>query len=301
MITLLSYLIGIRFRKFISKGDYVAMSLIIGLYLGIALVCYLNYELARGLYYIVFVDAILYHLGRTDIELLKVYKYYRIVLWLEYMIYSIPFLAVLALKREFIGLSVVLALYYLLSYIPKKQSTVIKYPFSLVNPFWHISFRKYKLLWVMPIVILFSVMGIKHNNGNLVIASFVLVGIIASIATFERERIIEIKTSTLSAKEYIEKQVKTEMLNTLMLILPVIVLVSVLSFDWNYVFLGSLVLAIPMCNTILKYALYESEFKQQLFIVGCFLGLGLPLLIIPFLYKRAIRQLNQIKDVESTY
>ncbi|MCC9041534.1 hypothetical protein LNQ81_02230 [Myroides sp. M-43] len=301
MITLLSYLISIRFRKFISKGDYIAMSLIIGLYIGVALVCYFNYEVVRGTYYIVFLDAILYHLGRTDVELLKVYKHYRFVLWLEYMIYSIPFLTVLALKREFIGLSVVIVIYYLLSYIPKKQSIVIKVPFSLVNPFWHISFRKYKLLWILPIVILFSVMGIKYNNGNLVIASFVLVGMIASIATFERERIIEIKVSTLSAKEYIEKQVKTEMWNTLTLILPVLVLVNVLSFDWNYVFLGSLILAIPMCNVILKYAFYESVFKQQLFIGGCFLGLGLPLLAIPFLYKRAIRQLNQIKDVENTY
>ncbi|MEK6508296.1 hypothetical protein [Myroides sp. C4067] len=301
MLTLLKYLIEIRFRKYISKGDYTAMSLIIGLYIGTAVLAYFNYEVVRGLFYFVFLDVILYHLSRTDIELLKVYKHYRIVLWFEYLLYSFPFLVVLIANQEYVGMGSVVVLYYLLSFIPKKQSTVVKYPFSLVDPFWRISFRKFKLLWILPLVILFSIMGVNHSNENLVIGSFVLAGILTMIPTFERERETEIMTSVLSGREYMEEQVKGQMFNSLLVIMPVLLLVLAMSFDWNYVFWGVLVLVLPMCNTVLKYSFYKSELKHQLFIASCLIGIGLPLLAMPFLYKRAIRQLNQIKNVESKY
>jgi len=285
----------------VSKGDYIAMTLICGLYIGTAVLAYFNYAIVKGIFYFVFLDAILYHMSRTDIELLKVYKHYRIVLWFEYLLYSFPFLVVLIANQEYIGLGSVVVLYYLLSFIPKKQSTVVKYPFSLVDPFWRISFRKFKLLWILPIVILFSVMGVNHSNENLVIGSFILAGILTMIPTFERERETEIMTSVLSGGEYLEQQVKVQMFNSLLVIIPVLLLVLVLSFDWNYVFWGVLVLVLPMCNTVLKYRFYKSELKHQLFIASCFIGIGLPLLAMPFLYKRAIRQLNQIKNVESKY
>ncbi|WP_286385616.1 hypothetical protein [Myroides odoratimimus] len=297
----MKYLLDIRFRKYVSKGDYIAMTLICGLYIGTAVLAYFNYAIVKGIFYFVFLDAILYHMSRTDIELLKVYKHYRIVLWFEYLLYSFPFLVVLIANQEYIGLGSVVVLYYLLSFIPKKQSTVVKYPFSLVDPFWRISFRKFKLLWILPIVILFSVMGVNHSNENLVIGSFILAGILTMIPTFERERETEIMTSVLSGGEYLEQQVKVQMFNSLLVIIPVLLLVLVLSFDWNYVFWGVLVLVLPMCNTVLKYRFYKSELKHQLFIASCFIGIGLPLLAMPFLYKRAIRQLNQIKNVESKY
>lgn len=301
MLTLLKYLLEIRFRKYVSKGDYIAMMLICGLYIGTAVLAYFNYAIVKGIFYFVFLDAILYHMSRTDIELLKVYKHYRILLWFEYLLYSFPFLVVLIVNQEYIGLGSIVVLYYLLSFIPKKQSTVVKYPFSLVDPFWRISFRKFKLLWILPIVILFSVMGVKHSNENLVIGSFILAGILTMIPTFERERETEIMTSVLSGGEYLEQQVKVQMFNSLLVIIPGLLLVLVLSFDWNYVFWGVLVLVLPMCNTVLKYRFYKSELKHQLFIASCFIGIGLPLLAMPFLYKRAIRQLNQIKNVESKY
>lgn len=301
MLTLLKYLLDIRFRKYVSKGDYIAMMLICGLYIGTAVLAYFNYAIVKGIFYFVFLDAILYHMSRTDIELLKVYKHYRILLWFEYLLYSFPFLVVLIVNQEYIVLGSVVVLYYLLSFIPKKQSTVVKYPFSLVDPFWRISFRKFKLLWILPIVILFSVMGVKHSNENLVIGSFILAGILTMIPTFERERETEIMTSVLSGGEYLEQQVKVQIFNSLLVIMPVLLLVLVLSFDWNYVFWGVLVLVLPMCNAVLKYSFYKSELKHQLFIASCFIGIGLPLLAMPFLYKRAIRQLNQIKNVESKY
>lgn len=301
MLTLLKYLIEIRFRKYVSKGDYVAMMLICGLYIGTAVLAYFNYAIVKGIFYFVFLDAILYHLSRTDIELLKVYKHYRIVLWFEYLLYSFPFLVVLIANREYVGMGSVVVLYYLLSFIPKKQSTVVKYPFSLVDPFWRISFRKFKLLWILPLVILFSIMGVRHSNENLVIGSFILAGILTMIPTFERERETEIMTSVLSGREYMEEQVKGQMFNSLLVIMPILLLVLAMSFDWNYVFWGVLVLILPMCNTILKYRFYRSELKHQLFIASCLIGIGLPLLAMPFLYKRAIRQLNQIKNVESKY
>ncbi|SER37256.1 hypothetical protein [Myroides profundi] len=301
MLTLLKYLIEIRFRKYVSKGDYVAMMLICGLYIGTAVLAYFNYAIVKGIFYFVFLDAILYHMSRIDIELLKVYKHYRILLWFEYLLYSFPFLVVLIVNQEYIGLGSVVVLYYLLSFIPKKQSTVVKYPFSLVDPFWRISFRKFKLLWILPIVILFSVMGVKHSNENLVIGSLILAGILTMIPTFERERETEIMTSVLNGGEYLEQQVKVQMFNSLLVIMPVLLLVLVLSFDWNYVFWGVLVLVLPMCNAVLKYRFYKSELKHQLFIASCFIGIGLPLIAMPFLYKRAIRQLNQIKNVESKY
>lgn len=264
MLVLVGYLVNIRFRKYVSKGDYIAMTLICGLYIGTAVLAYFNYAIVKGLFYFVFLDVILYHLSRTDIELLKVYKHYRIVLWFEYLLYSFPFLVVLIVNQEYVGMGSVVVLYYLLSFIPKKQSTVVKYPFSLVDPFWRISFRKFKLLWILPIVILFSVMGVNHSNENLVIGSFILAGILTMIPTFERERETEIMTSVLSGREYMEEQVKGQMFNSLLVIMPVLLLVLVLSFDWNYVFWGVLVLVLPMCNTVLKYRFYKSELKTSI-------------------------------------
>lgn len=300
MLSLLSYLIQIRFRKFVSKGDYLAMLLISGLYIGAAIISYVNYEQIQGLFYFFFIDSVMYHTSRNDIELLRVYKYYRFLIWFEYLFYSLPFLIVLILKGDYIGSLSVLIGYFLLSFIPKKRRAfIIKYPFSLATPFWLISFRKFKLIGVLPIVFLFCVMGYQHNNGGLVVASFVILGIIACLPSCERERDVELKVSYLNAKEYLQQQIKHEVLNTLVLLLPLVVLMCVLVFDWSYVFWACLILGLPIGSTIVKYAFFESELKQQLFIASCFIGFGIPLLSLPFLYNRAIRQLNQVKNVES--
>jgi hypothetical protein len=271
------------------------MFLISVLYIGAAIISYVHYEKIQGLFYLFFIDAIMYHAKRNDIELLHVYKYYRFLIWFEYLFYSLPFFIVLILKGDYVGSLSVLIGYFLLSFIPKKRTFIIRYPFSLVTPFWLISFRKFKLIGVLPIAFIFCVMGYKHNNGGLVIASFVIMGIIACLPSCERERDVELKVSYLKAKEYLQQQIKYEVLNTLVLLLPLVGLMCILVFDWNYVFWACLIIGLPIGNTIVKYAFFESKLKQQLFIASCFIGFGIPLLSLPFLYHRAIRQLNQIK------
>lgn len=298
MLSLLNYLIQIRFRKFVAKGDYLAMLLICVFYVGIAVISYLYYSRITGFFYVVFVDVILYHFRRTDVELLKVYKHNKALIWIEYVFYSFPFLMVLVLKKEYVSTVIVLALYYLLLFVPKGKTMVIKYPFSLITPFWRINFRRYKLIWMLPLALLFCVMGYYHHNENLVIGSFVIISMIACLPTFERERIVEIKTAVGGAKDYLELQLKKEIYNTGILLLPLFLITCVLGFDLNYFFWASIIFVLPIINTVLKYVFFESKLKQQLFILGCMIGFGLLLLTVPLLYKKAINQLKQIKDVD---
>lgn len=50
-------------------------------------------------------------------------------------------------------------------------------------------------------------------------------------------------------------------------------------------------------NIVLKYAFFYKPLTQQIFVIITIASLGVTLLLIPFLYKKAIANLKELKDV----
>lgn len=195
MTKILQYLFIIRFRKLVSKDDYIAVFLIILLYLAAAILVFRNYEYFRNYIVLFFLDVVGYHLQRSDIEILKLKKNYKLILFLEYLIYSLPFHLILLLKKEFLLMSAIFIATLLLINAPKSNLKTIRYPFNLFTVYWHIAFRQYKLIYVFPFLVALMYVASAYNNENLIYFVMLIVALIGCAPSFERERIEEIKRS----------------------------------------------------------------------------------------------------------
>lgn len=298
MIKILHYLFLIRFRKLVSKDDSIAMFLIVLFYLGAAVVVYINYEVFRNYMILFFVDVIAYHLQRRDIEILKLKKNYKTILFTEYIIYSLPFYLVLAVKKEFIFIAGILLFKIILINAPRLNLKVIRYPFNLFNAHWHISFRKYKLIYVFPLLVALIFVAVSYKNENLIFLVYLVLSFIACIPSFEREKTEEIKLNTFSAKKYLIYQLKNAFFNTFCLVIPVVVALCLFQ-EWQKIVFILLVFIPPLINVLFKYIYFENHFLQQiifsLFIASNIFLFGVPLLALPFTYIKAIKTLNTIK------
>lgn len=235
---------------------------------------------------------------RLDVELLKMKKNYKLILFIEYLIYSSPFYLVLLLKNEFIFIAAIILFKILLINAPKFNLKIIKYPFDTFNIYWHISFRKYKLIYILPILITIIFMAVNSKNQNLLYVVFLGLSLIACIPSFERETIEEIKHNPFDAQKYLNFQFKNSIINTAYLILPVALTLCVL-LQWENLILLIFIFIIPLLNLLLKYIYFNNSYLQQifftLFIASSIFLFGVPLLAAPFIYKKAIKTLNELK------
>ena len=274
------------------------MFLLFFIYLLPFVLFYFNYNTYKNYFFVFLLDIVFKHLSRTDIELLKLNKNYKIVFFIEYYIYVFPLLVVLFLKEEFVLLVSILSFLLILINLTKINLKRIQYPFQLFSPFWHITFRKYKLVFVLPIILLFIYMAIEHNNENIIYFTFIILGLISCIPSFERERFEEIQRTPLDSEKYLLNQFKNSIINTSFLIIPfAIILCSLLK--WNMLLYLVAVLILPLINILLKYTFFTNSFLHQIvftfFVVLTITMFGIPLLSIPYLYKKAIKTINMIK------
>jgi len=288
----------VRFRKLVSKDDNLAIFLIILLYSVNAFLIYRNFEIFRNYFPFLFLEIVIYHFQRLDVELLKMKKNYKLILFIEYGIYFSPFYLVLLLKREFVFIAVIILIKTLLINAPKFNLKIIKYPFDTFNIYWHISFRKYKLIYILPILIAIIFMAVNSRNQNLLYAVFLGLSLIACIPSFERETIEEIKHNPFSAQKYLSFQFKNSIINTAYLMLPVALTLCIL-LQWENLMLLIFIFIIPLLNLLLKYIYFNNSYLQQifftLFIASSIFLFGVPLLATPFIYKKAIKTLNELK------
>jgi hypothetical protein len=297
MITLLTYLIRIRFRKIFGKDDYLAIFLFL-LSIGV-LLYFLNKNYSQyanfSLFFLFEIATI--HSNRKDLELLKLSPNFSTILFLEYSIYSIPILVLLLINQKFIGIIFIFISIVFITRITKIHQRMLHYPFKMFDPFWVISFRKNKLVLFFPLIFLFGYMGFKYNNENLYYAVLVFFGAIASIPSFEREEIIHIKASYFIGKNYLFQQFKVSCFNFIYLGFLLGILFVILQ-QWFLLALIPILLFFPMLNLLFKYAFFERKIIHSIFF-ALFLGniiYGFPLLLIPFLYFKAIKNLNKIQN-----
>lgn len=298
MIKILYYLIIIRFRKYLSKDDSFGVVLLILIQIGFGLLLFLKYEDLKDYKLLFFLEPVMLHVNRNDFELLKIKKAYKIIIFVEYLIYCLPLYIALLLKGNFLTTFLIFSFYIFFIALPKINLKVVKYPFQLFNVFWHISFRKYKLIVLLPIIISLIIISKIYNNENLIYFSFLILIIIVCIPSFEREKVAEIKISPFDAKEYLFYQFKNSIINASYFIIPVLItLLVLLKFEMALILL-SLIL-IPLINILFKYVYFFNTLTHQigfiLFLVFSFNMFGAPFLLIPFIHKKALNNLNFIK------
>lgn len=297
MHKILHYLFLIRFRKLVSKGDILAIILILLLHIAAAFVVYVNYEVFRNYIFIAFLEVVIYHLQRTDLELLKLKKNYKTVVFVEYCIYSLPFYLVLVLKKEFWFIMAILVFKIVLINVPKFDSKIIRYPFDLFNVFWHVSFRKYRLIYIYPILLFLIYAAIRYSNENLTFMIFIAFSLLACIPTFEKESVEELKSNPFNGEKYLLHQLKNTIINTFYLVIVIVPLLCIL--QWEKLVFLPLVFIAPFLNVLLRYIYFNNHFLQQIvftfFLASAIFFYGIPLIILPFLYKKAVNTLNTLK------
>jgi len=289
-------LILIRFRKSLAKDDYTAITLIVMLYLAVAYFAYMNFESIGNLFYLLFSDSILYHQKRNDFELLKVNKKYREIIFTEYILYGLPFFIVLFLKGKIIDILIILLIYGGMILSPKLQFKPIKYPFKLFNPYWHITFRKYKIIFWLPLILIISYMGLKHNNENIQFFVLGIVAVICCFPSFEREKIIEMNYAPYTPNKYLYLQLKNTFINTLYFIIPILLIVYLTIFNVNIVLFTLFAVSIPLINVLLKYCFFYNPIKQQLSFVFGIMTAGIIIITVLYLYRRALKNIKIIKN-----
>ena len=298
MVKILHYLFLVRFRKLVSKDDYLAIFLIVLFYFAIAFLVFKNYQSFRNYIPLFFLDFIAYHLQRNDIEILKLKKNYKTILFTEYFIYSFPFYLVLLLKKEFAFIAGIMALKIVLINAPRLNLKIIRYPFNLFNIHWHITFRKYRLIYILPFLVALIYVAITYKNDNLIFLVFFILSFIACISSFEREAIEEIGMNPFGAKKYLLYQLKNTVINTFYLIIPVAITLCFFQ-QWEKLLFVGIVFIPPLINVLFKYIYFDNKFLHQmilaLFIASNIFLFGIPFLATPLIYKKAIGKLNTIK------
>lgn len=298
MIKILQYLFIIRFRKLVSKDDNIAIFLIILLYFTTAFIVFKNYTYFQNYILLFFFDIVGYHLQRSDIEILKLKKNYKVILFLEYLIYSLPFHLVLLFKKEFLLIAAIFIFNILLIHTPKSNSKTIRYPFHLFNVYWHICFRQYKLIYLFPFLAVLIYAASEYENENLIYFIILILALIGCLPSFEREKTEEIKRNPFKAEKYLWFQLKNQIINTFYIIIPVFIVLCFLQ-QWEQLLLFGIVFIPPALNIILKYIHFHNNLTHQivfaLFVPSIFFLFGVPLLAIPFMYKKAIKNLKAIK------
>ncbi|MFD2942556.1 hypothetical protein [Flavobacterium notoginsengisoli] len=223
---------------------------------------------------------------------------YKLILFTEYLIYSFPFYLVLLVKSEFVFIGAIMLFKIVLINLPKFNLKIIKYPFNTFNIYWHISFRKYKLVYILPLLLIVVFMAVKSNNQNLLYAVFLGLSLIACVPSFERETIAEIKHNPFDSKKYLRFQFKNSIINTCYLVFP-IALTMCLLLQWEKLIFLIFIFIAPIINLLFKYIYFNNSYLQHIFftifMAGSLFLFGVPFLALPFIYKKAIKTLNELK------
>lgn len=293
MLKNLKYLIIIRFRKLFAKDDFLAIGLFL---LATVVLCYF-FQVRYSHYanYLLFfaLQILTIHINREDLEFLKLSPKYKLILVLEYAVLSCPVLILLLLNLKISALLVYLIAVFAITFVNKSTSKTIKDPFKMFDPFWVITFRKNKLFLLLPVLLFIAYMGFKHQNPNLYYAVLLVAGIILCAPANEREKISFIKASTYIGRDYIFKQIKTILYNSIFILLPIAIVFLALQ-QFQILLFIPLLLILPIVNMLFKYVFFERKIIHNLFF-ALFLGnlmFGYPLVFIPYLYKKAILNLK---------
>lgn len=289
-------LLYIYWRKFFSKGDFFTIGVILFIFIFCLVGIYQTYEKNHHLLFVFLLIPITHHFGRNDFSLLQKFSNWRKIIFLEYFFNIFPILLIFSFKLDFLYASLCLFTIGILVFLSQK-SFKISYPFDVFDPFWVISFRKYKLIFLLPVIIFLIIMGKIYKNENLALFSFFLATIIGSIPYFDREFIAHILTAKFKGKKYLEKQIICGIKNFSIVFIPVFSL-NLFFFNWKIAFLGLFSFLLVLLVILTKYTFFENPLVQSIvfiMIIGGY-AFGLPLICLPFLYYKAVKKLENVTN-----
>lgn len=298
MIQVILTLVIIRLRKFLPPKDKLAMMIFLVGYLFFFFCLNEKFQALRSYSLLFSLDIFFYHINRKDMELLKLNRKWKLIIFGEYFIYSLPYLALLIVNKEYLFALISFVLIKIYIIVPPVDGKIIKYPFKLFDPFWHISWRRNKLILFLPVIIFLVIVGDLYNNENLIIVSFFVASIFTTLPSFQREANISVRMSSYNGKDYLKKQFKTAIINSLFVVIPLIITLSLFQ-KWELLCFSSLIFVAPLINIVFKYSFFNNQFQHQLFfaVFLSMLPLGVPVIAIPFLYLKSVRTIKAIQYV----
>lgn len=288
------YLTYVFWRKFFVKGDFLALSLIlIGLLISLTAI----YKTYTENYYLLFfclLGTVFHHFGRKDFSLLKNNHQWRFIILLEYGISNLPIMLIFILKRDFISAMLYTSFLIFFSFIPQKTQK-FPLPFRLFDPLWHNIFRKYKLIFSIPIALFFVIIAKIYHNENVAIFGILVTALAASMPYFDREHQAHIAISFFRGRKYLHKQMQVGLLNYVFLSLPIWIFIAV--FHWKLTFYVVLFFSIPLLGMLTKYVFFNNQLSQSIIFIFLLSGFfyGLPILAYPFLYYISIKKINKMQ------
>lgn len=288
------YLTYVFWRKFFVKGDFLALSLIfVGLF-GSLIGIYKTYTENYYLLFFFLLGTIFHHFNREDFSLLKNNHHWRIIILLEYGISNFPILLIFILKNDFINAIYYASVLIFCSFSPQKTQK-FPLPFGLFDPLWHNTFRKYKLIFSIPIGLFFMIMAKIYHNENVAIFGILMTALAGSMPYFDREHQAHIAISFFRGKAYLHRQIFVGLLNYALISIPIGICVVVT--NWELLFYFVLFFSIPLLGIFTKYTFFDSQFAQNIIFVFLLSGFfyGLPILTFPILYYISIKKINKMQ------
>ena len=291
------YLSYIYYRRLFAKGDLLTIVVLITTMVGALYVLYLHYASWSWILALFPLATLSYHNSREDLSLLRTHPHYRRVLLGEYFIENLPFILLLISKGDYLWAALYFLGLCLIPWLTQRQLT-IPYHFSLSEPLWHTAFRKYKLLFSLPLLIGLVVIAGIYDNPNLALFAFGAMGLVCCIPYFEREHPSYITIAAQRGKDYLHSQLIAGIQNTALVFSP-IGLTYFICFGIDKIAVLFLCLGVAIVGVLTKYAFFNHPLPQSFAIMAIFLGVFyiLPLLLLPYFYFLAIQNIQKYQHV----
>ncbi|WP_299903280.1 hypothetical protein [uncultured Aquimarina sp.] len=222
---------------------------------------------------------------------------YRKIMILNNLIKVIPFALLLVVKGFFIEAFVLCVIGVLISFLKKgkRQTIIIPTPFGKEPTEFIIGFRK--TFWVFPLVYGLTGIAIYKENYNLGIFALILILLVCSGYYTKPDPAYYVWIYDKNPKEFLKHKVMVALKNSLLLVLPILIVLVVFyaketHFTLLFLLIGWLYL---IMYVFMKYAFeyYGLGIFQGIVGALCLLFPPIMIITIPYFYKEALRNLNQ--------
>ncbi|EGD35343.1 MULTISPECIES: hypothetical protein [unclassified Capnocytophaga] len=291
------YLVYIYYRRLFAKGDILTITILVVILGGSLYTLYQHYNSWSWVLALFLLSTFSHHNSREDLLLLKRHPQYRRILIGEYLIENLPFILLPVYKSDFLVAAGYLFGIIVIAFLPQRSLT-LSYPFSLADPLWHSTFRKYKLLFFLPIIIGLIIIASVYKNPNLALFALIATGFVCCVPYFEREYPAHMSIAAQRGGDYLHYQLITGSKNAILFFCP-IWLTYLIAFGTDNVMVLPICLGFPIVGGITKYAFFTHPLAQSLAMVTIFFGVLyiLPLLVLPYLYYKAIQNIQSYQYV----
>ncbi len=302
MFLIIKYIYLNRLRGFTGKGNFLSMMFVILLYYFSFYLISLNYESIGYISNFYALEIILIHFNRKDLSLFKKSDKYLRIIVLEYLLQIFPALFLFIIKKDVLNACFFISILAFGFYIKGiKQLTFKVNPFVNYDPLWIIVYRKYYLQ--IPLIVLFFIIYIakENKNDNMFIFIVLCVAILCCLPSFSRENKFDIMRSENIGKSYLMTQLKSSLMNTLIIIFPLILFSFILQINYMNIIVFLIVPLLVIISVNLKYNYFENLFMQQmifvLILLSSFYSMGLSFIVIPFLVRKSTYNIKMIQNV----